>query len=480
MLTPRNVALGGGGSTYITDYNANFYNPANLLIQDRKKNIDFGILIAGTYFNAVQNSSNLDIQRSNFENSLLAFTPGSYGISPAERNSIIDENYFNDRSTSIHQTRLDLTLLGFKWRNDTQSYSFAVRNRISSIYEVGKGWYSNELQDFGFEQSLNRTLNHRYQSLTEISFGYAESFRFFSDMSPRLDEFNIGIAPKLVFGGAYQNASWNNVYSTNGNGNIISTQKFEYLASGNFSSATVDYLNGSPVETALTNNITDEIFNPNGIGAGVDIGFTYLITIGSDLSTISENKQQTRKSLRFSFSITDIGFVHYNQNGIQLTSDLDTSLVTNYPTNLSNDAFVGAPGQFIDFTETNSISNPFASANRTEGNLSVLLPTALHGGMLFEINRIKLMGDFSLGLTDNAFNTRKLVTSLGIELRPIIFLPLRAGTQFAPNLPSYFSFGTAIETKLWDLSIATQFVSKSFSDNPTITGVTVAALQFHF
>ncbi|GAB5409271.1 MAG: hypothetical protein BalsKO_16360 [Balneolaceae bacterium] len=90
------------------------------------------------------------------------------------------------------------------------------------------------------------------------------------------------------------------------------------------------------------------------------------------------------------------------------------------------------------------------------------------------------MGDLSVGLTNNAFNSTKLVASVGVELRPFKFLPLRAGTQLATELPSYFSFGTAIETKLWDLSIATQFVSRTFSDNPTITGVTVAVLQFHF
>ncbi len=480
VLTPRNVALGGGGSTYITDYNANFYNPANLLIQDRKRNVDFGLLITGTYFNAVQNFSNLDQQRANLEDYLSAFTPGNYSISPTERTSIVEDNYIRGRTTSLHQTRLDLTYLGFKWRNEDKAYSLAIRNRISSSFEVGRGWYSLDQQNIEGTSSLNRTLNHRYQSLYEISFGYAESFRFFSDMTPRLDEFNFGIAPKLVLGGAYQNANWNNVYLDNGSGTVNSVQEFDYAASGNFGKATQDYLGGTPAQTALVNNITDEIFNPYGIGAGIDIGFTYLITIGSDLSTINENQQQTNKSLRLSFSITDIGFVHYNENGIRLNSSIDTSTVANFPTNLANDAFVGAPGQFLDFTDQFGATNPFQSAQREDGSFSVLLPTAIHAGALIELNRLKLMGDLSIGLTNSAFNSTKLVASAGVEIRPFKFLPLRAGTQLATELPSYFSFGTAIETKLWDLSIATQFVSKTFSDNPTITGVTVAALQFHF
>lgn len=479
VLTPRNVALGGGGSTYITDYNANFYNPANLLIQDRQRNIDVGFLITGTYFNAVQNFSDPGKQSQNLIDYISAFQPGAYTITSTERDKIVDDNYIKNRTTSLHQTRLDVTLLGFKWRNNERSYSIALRNRISSSFEVGKGWYSNELQSIDNSNILDRTLKHRYQSLYEISFGYAESFKFFSDMSPRLDELTFGIAPKLVLGGAYQNARWINTYSNNGGASTDLIQSFEYQASGNFGAATKEYLSDFDAQSSITNNITDEIFNPYGIGAGIDIGLTYLVTLGNDLSTIDETGQRTQKSLRLSFSITDIGFVSYNDNGISLSNELDTLSNQNLPSNLANDVFVGAPGQFIDFTDTFGATNPFLSTQREDGQLSVLLPTALHAGALFEINRLKLMGDLSLGLTNNAFNSTKLVASIGVELRPLKFLPLRAGTQLATELPSYFSFGAAIETKLWDLSVATQFVSKSFNSNPTITGITVAALQFH-
>lgn len=479
VLTPRNVALGGGGSTYITDYNANFYNPANLLVQDRRRNVDFGLLITGTYFNAVQNFSDLNSQRVNLEDYIYAFNPGSYDINPLEREQILTDNYIKDRSSSLHQTRLDLTLLGFKWRRNDRAYSIVVRNRISSSFEVGKGWYSSAPQERNNLPVLNRTLKHRYQSLYEFSFGYAESFKFFTDMTPRLDQFIIGIAPKLVLGGAYQDASWKNVYEQSANGSVSRIQNFEYTASGNFGAATKEYLGGVPAETALTSNISDEIFDYYGIGAGLDIGFTYLLTLGNDLSTISENRQSTSKSLRISFSITDIGFVSYDENAIKLTLDNDTT-ASSFPTGVVDEAFVGAPGQFLDFTDQYGVTNPFATSLREDGTQSVLLPTAIHGGVLLEVNRLKLMGDLSIGLTNNAFNSTKLIASAGVELRPLKFLPLRAGAQLATELPSFLSFGTAIETSVWDLSIATQFVSRTFDSNPTLTGVTVAALQFHF
>lgn len=123
VLTPQNVALGGGGSTYITDYNANFYNPANLFIPDRIRTIDVGLAITGTYFNGVQNFSDLNEQRSNLENYLYAFQPGAYAITSADRAEILDENYIRNRTTSLHQTRLEATLLGFKIRNDRRAIS---------------------------------------------------------------------------------------------------------------------------------------------------------------------------------------------------------------------------------------------------------------------------------------------------------------------------------------------------------------------
>ena len=301
-------------------------------------------------------------------------------------------------------------------------------------------------------------------------------------MTPRLDEFTIGVAPKIVLAGPYQQAEWNNLYYQNDNGGYDRTQFFDYQAAGNFGSAVDEYLNGASAQDAVTSNIQDNVFDIYGAGAGVDVGFTYLITYGSDLSTISETRQRTQRSLRVSFAITDIGFVMYNYKGIELNNSESTSQVSNLPTVDPTKAFVGAPGQFLSYIDEFGLGNPFYSATTTreDGDQYVMLPTALHTGILFEINRVKLVGDLSFGLSNTAFNSTKVVASAGIEIRPLQFLPLRAGTQLATELPSFFSFGTGIETRLVDISIATQFVSRTFKDNPTISGVTVAAFQFHF
>lgn len=482
VLTPRNVALGGGGSTYITDYQANFYNPANLRIKESSTDFDVGVMVVGVYFNGVQNFTDITQQRNNLQNYFYAFEPDAYGISPLERDQILTDNYVRNRNLSRHQTRADITVFGIKWRRGDKAYAIALRDRISSSFEVGKGWYSNAPQLIDEVNSVDRTLNHRYQSLYELSFGYAENFRLFTDMTPRLDEFSFGIAPKIVASGPVQLASWRNVYQEQDDGSVQRIQEFQYRAAGSFANATQAYLQGTDVNTALTGNLSNNLFDPVGVGAAVDLGFTYLITLGNDLSTIEEGNESTRKSLRLSFSITDLGLIHSFADRIELTGFADTSVVAGLPDGNSvvNNAFVGAPGQFLAFTDAFAVNNPFMAASQASGSSMFIMPTAMHAGAMLEINKIKLMGDLSIGLTNTAFNSTKVVASAGIELRPLDFLPLRAGTQLATELPSFFSFGAAIETRLVDISLATQFVARTFDQNPTLSGFTAAAFQFHF
>lgn len=476
------MALGGGGSTYLTDYNANFYNPANLVITDRKRDTHVGLMVSGIYFNGLQNFNNLDQQRTNIEQYFNAYDPAGYQIDVSEKSEILSDNFIKDRLISHHQSRVDVTLIGLKWQRNDRAYSFAIRNRIASSFDIGRGWYSGELAQVNNTSILDRTLNHRYQSLYEISLGYAEDFEFFSAMTPRLDQFSIGIAPKFILSGAYQDARYTNSYLQNESG-TQHIREINIEASGNYGKSYKEYLEGRNVDQTLVSTMTNEILNPIGFGGGLDIGITYLVTLGDDLSTLEGVESQTKKSIRFSASITDIGFIMYGYNGFSLSSDRDTVSVNSVPANNVNKAFVGAPGQFLGFADEFGLyfdTQYLSNAERADEPVTVLLPTAFNAGVMLELNRLKLMGDLSVGLRNSAFNSTALVASVGVELRPLPFLPLRAGTQLATERPAFFSFGTALETKLLDISVATQFVARNFDQNPKLSGVTVAALQFHF
>ena len=482
VLTPRNMALGGGGSTYITDYNANFYNPANLLIQDKSGSFSFGVGIVGLYLDGTQNYSDLSQQFQNTKNYFELYSPGKTSISGNDRIDIIDSNYPREATLSDNKFRYDATLIGLKWLKNDRAFSVALRTRTSSRFRVGQGWYSDSFKQTSDDEFiLDRSLIHRYQSLHELSFGYAESFQFLTGLTSKLDNFIIGIAPKLIIGTGYQNAEWNNVYKElDGNPASERVQSFTYNATGQFGASTLAYLSGTPINQANTQSFSTTSFNVNGIGAGLDIGVTYLLTLGRDLSAIQRDGQPTRRSLRLSFSMTDIGFISYNNDDISILSARDTTLVSDLPTSIAGEAFIGSRGQYINFIEQFGEDNPFTGNPPDQSSFSSLLPMALHGGALLEINRLKLMGDVSVGLTNNAFNSTKLISSFGMELRPLNFLPLRGGIQFEAQTPEFLSIGMALEFKKWDLSLAGIFTPNSLIETPEVTGAAAATLQFHF
>ncbi len=480
VLSPRNMALGGGGSTYITDYNANFYNPANLMIQDKYGTIEIGAGLGGFYFNSPVAYSSPQKQLSNFRDHTKRYKDNRFSFDAHTLHAFTDDNYKANTHISEHHTRYDVTLLGVKWRKENRAYSIALRSRTSSLYQVGKGWYDDEFVAVGNHAVLNRSLTHRYQTLHEISFGYAETFRFMTNLTSRLDNFIIGIAPKLVFGGAYQDASWHNLYYQNSQGQYSRVHTFYYAGAGQIGQAASGVLAGQPVQQAVSQHIDDNPFRIDGVGAGLDIGITYLLTLGSDLSAVRPDEYRTQKSLRLSFAMTDIGFVAYTEHPLNSVSEADTVFNPVLPTQTASQIFAGTRMQYVAFLKEFGESDPFAPAQESTSAFSVLLPMALHGGALLELHRVKLMGDVSIGLTDNAFNSTKLTSSFGIELRPLMFLPLRAGTRFHGHKPEFLSLGTAIETKYWNFAIAAQFAPKSLISKIELSGISMATLQFHF
>lgn len=475
------MALGGGGSTYINDYQANFYNPANLMIKDHPGSFDIGVAVGGIYFDPVLNYRGLQDQFHNLKDYIQSYDPSSYTLTPKMRNQILEQDFKPGASISSNQSRYDITLLGLKWENKNSAISLAFRSRTSSKYTTGKEWYTDYISAVNGIETMDRTLTHRYQTLHEISFGYAESFPFLSGLTPRLDKFIIGIAPKLVFGGGYLDASWTNIYERSIiSGEINRIQSLNYSATGNFGAAVSDYNVGMDARQAVSNNFDYDASSIYGIGAGLDIGVTYLLTLGDDLSAIHSGNELTRKSLRVSFSMTDIGFISYSQDEVTIDSPQDTTLVEAFPAQLAQEPFMGIQGQYLNFIEAYGEDNPLKSSNRITDTFSTLLPLALHGGIMLDLNRIKLMSDLSIGLTKNAFNSTTLISSFGIELRPLKFMPLRAGIQLESSEVNFLSVGTGIESRYWDFSVAAQLSPEPLPSFGAVSGFSMATLRFHF
>ncbi|TVR33228.1 MAG: hypothetical protein EA390_04185 [Balneolaceae bacterium] len=479
-LSAENMALGGGGTAYLTGYEALFVNPANLLIQEKNYSLQIALFQGGAYFDsqiAIPSSRN---RFSRFTGSLQPYDVIAENrmIEDGAREEILNRNYPNDRLFSYLQSQSDLYWFGMKWTGAEKSYALALRSRVSSQYEMGRGYFSNTPVEVNNETIVDQSFHHSYQTLHELSFGYAESFTFLNGLIPRLSEFIVGIAPKIVLSGPYLDAEYLNRYRYNEDmSGWIRQTEYSQKGSGHFSDPRFNPQQNQQFTDTPQASLSD-LLKPTGIGMGLDLGITYLITFGSDLSVLRREDMPTEKSLRISFSITDLGAIYHYRDAEEFSAPFLEEDAAE-PGSLSDLYFQGAPNEHISFLSQFSDS-PFNRVDQmSQNSFETLLPTALNAGALFQINRLKVMGDISYTLTKTRFSPNTPVAHLGVELRPLSFLPLRAGTRFAPNLPGYYSFGAGIETTYFDISAGVQLKSRSIGPTTEILGASMVGIKFY-
>lgn len=483
VLDARNISLGGGGTAYLSGVEANFYNPANLAVYDRAGTFHFSIGTIGSFFEPVLSSGRPQNQFDRYADTFLPYEPGEQAIDTDQRISILDENYPGNSLTSEHLSRADILWGGIRWKHDEKAYSLVLRSRAGSRIDVGRGWYTVDNIEQGDTRIRDFSLIKQLQVLHEISFGFAQEFEFLNGLFPRINKFFIGIAPKLVIGGAYENSIYNGQYITDPDQNNTQyTRTFDFYSSGKYSDMINSYLLSRDPQPAIDNELSSGFLTkPTGFGAGFDFGLTYVIPLGGDLSLIdnSENKKPIEKSLRIGLSVSDIGLIEYTSSALRLSSDKMTTQI-NRQDPLGNQ-FVGSAGQFpVFFEEATELPNPFFEAdNQSEKSFTAMLPASVNTGAVLDINRFKVMGDITIGLSNTAFTNKKLVARFGVESRPLPFLPIRFGTTLAAGKPLRFGAGTGIETRYWDFSISTQILIKSSTLTTDVVGGAVAALQFH-
>lgn len=470
------MALGGGGASYLTGFETLFLNPANLYIQEKNYKLQISLLKGGAYFDSSLPIRDNNNRFSRFRTSLFPYVNANPNrlINDADRERIKDRNFPGERQqVSTFQTKTDLYWFGLKWNRRDRSYAIALRTRTSSFYELGRGYFSDEPTVRGDRLEVNRSFRHQYQSLHELSAGYAESFTFLNGQNPRLSEFIIGIAPKIVLAGSYLDTKFNNRYSIGETEGLWQRNSgFSQLSSGYFSGGIDGPFQPRPGTTL------NDLFRPAGFGAGLDIGITYLITFGSDLSVLRREDMPTEKSLRFSFSINDLGAVYYSKDPRQ-DSAPDIEEQTPDTGELTDLYFQGAPGEHLFFLDQFEES-PFQDINRSITNgFETLLPTTLNLGALFQIDRLKLMGDISYGVAKTEFAANFPIAYVGLEIRPLPFVPIRAGTRLSPRLPGYYSFGGGIETTYFDITAALQLRGSRIGPTTEILGASLVGFKFY-
>lgn len=474
------MALGGGGTAYLTGFESLFVNPANLYIQEKTYRFQISLLQGGLYHDTLLPVSNSMDRWESYRDHTSFFDSESpiTDLGPADFETLLDRNYPRNSTSREFLSEADFYWLGLKWVRPERSYAIAFRTRYASRYELGRGLFSLTPVEKDTDMILDRSFLQKSQVFHEFSFGYAESFTFLNGLLPQLSEFIIGIAPKIVVSGASMDAGFKNYYTKNSESSSWAHQlEYAQQTSGVLSNYGMQFLNNGTLPSQSTDAFRD-LMKPAGIGFGLDIGVTYLITFGDDLSILRQQNQPTEKSLRIGLSITDLGAVYQYKKPFEFNSESVERSTSEFGS-LSETGFNGAVNehyfflsqfdQFSNLTESSQNKNPY----------EVLLPTSIQAGALFQYQRIKLMGDFSYSLSETPFNHTGLASYLGIELRPFPFLPIRGGTRFAQNMSGYYSIGTGLETKHIDLNMSVLLKSRNAGPTSEVLGMSFLGLKFY-
>ena len=198
-----------------------------------------------------------------------------------------------------------------------------------------------------------------------------------------------------------------------------SNANFVSIDTGNVS------LNGS--------NVSDFISKPAGTGMGLDIGIS----------------GEVFQAFRIGVSITDIGKVTWNQN---------TKVVA------ENGSF-----SISDYQQEDSLKNAFKGQTRDTTSFKTSLPTALHIGGAFQVDKaafisyfpgqLLVAADFNVGFNNEPGNTTLPRFSVGTEYRPVDVFPIRTGISIGGREGFYWSVGIGINTPVWDLDLGTESIS---------------------
>ena len=458
----------GGGSGYITGFESNFYNPANLLIPSYKHSteIEFGS-VSMQLNRRPANRSFVPLQ--GYANQFLPNSTGSSLNINGNRQKLLEHWYGSDETNYSRYATFTATPFGISWQHGPFAYSVGIRSRAINNFDLTKGWFSGGSQSITQKNTLDRNLTQTIATYNEISVGFAQAVTLVNGWSPNLNRLYVGVAPKFIIPGMFMQTDYRSSYHRDNAGNLIQTRSLSTMSAGAISSVWSD--NGS-----LNNS---DLFKSSGWGLGLDMGVTYVKSLGNDVALLGGNKRTSlRKSIRISLSITDIGFVRYTNNAMSLDQLRGTRTTHTLPDGPSNE-FTGSPVQILSYLKADGVTPDYLQSNKFQ-DIRISLPTAFHFGATYQDNWWALTGDLTYGLNRDTFNFGGWIADAGAEIRPLHFLPVRAGLQWYPGHHLILASGLGIDTQHFSIDFGTRFSAPSTNRGFYLMGAAITTLRLHF
>ena len=415
-------------------------NPANLALDDRGSTVTFEVLpigiVAGSdfvnykiYQDDFTGVDSLDANGNPVVGTNGKTIRNSKVLTQSDKNEILG---LFPGGISHTQFSVNVTEFGMTVQSDfLGGIGLSVSDRAAANLDIPEGYLKMLLDAFppeGANYSLDNT-SIKASWIREYNLSYA---RILPVQLPWVKDISVGVGIKYEQGFAYFGTDH---YS----GNISVTPTYIQTPAGPVLAAepisgSVNFLQfSSQVNFDSTSNASEFLGKPAGRGIGFDIGIS----------------GEVFQALRVGVSLTDIGKMTWTQR----TKAID-----------------GGGGFTVsDITQQDSLKNAFKGEKHDTTSFKTSLPTAMHIGGAFQVDKapfvshfpgqLLVAADLNFGFNNEPGNTTIPRFSLGTEYRPIGAFPIRTGISIGGRERFEWAFGFGFNTPVWDLDLGTQSIA---------------------
>ncbi len=446
----QTLGMGNGGTAFIDGNNANFLNPANLMINNSGRKPKREIGISGLGIQAFGSLLNLDVYDKYLTNGDI--------IEGELRENMLNDWFDNgNHSTLSFNTNVDVVPLGFSNRGNKYAFSFATRFRSLNTAKVNKGymdllWYGFDSKQFKNGEEVNFSFNTL--SFSEISVGFAMELPIplmdVTEMLPFVNGMKVyaGIAPKYMIGFQAIDFNFNSNLKVDpvavSNQAITHTFDYSLESYGDISELLGDFVNARKTNPAAKLN---DFFDYSGSDSG-SLGSAFALDLGvtaeMDVSIPSLNILGDRQILRVSMSLTDIGKVSFDDRP-SVVSDRDTFV-------FDGDAGDMSTNDYFDNISDSLENDVYVSFDSDKtGKKKYDLPSMFNFGAALTLGKLTTTLDYGYASNDVGKTVKGSSLALGLEYRFINFIPIRFGTRYGDKSTVY-SFGTGLDFRNFTLT----------------------------
>ena len=338
-------------------------------------------------------------------------------------------NLFADGGDVGVSTTVNLFMISFMVNSGFGTISFSVNDIASAKCKIPKAvpeiaLYGNpagKVFDFsGFD------LKSWY--LRSYALSYAK--RIYSSDSFPSDIISAGITVKYVQGFSYAGTDKvNSSFTTGTSGQIEGNADYRgYSAFSSNFGVKYDFEN-------VKKNSTFSLFpEPAGSGFGFDLGVS----------------AEFKNEWKFSVAVTDIGKIKWDKNAAQFTAS-----GTVYIDDISSEA------------QRDSLKDKFVGKSKKIDSFNTDLPTVLRIGMAKYFSAsLTAAVDYNLGFNDMPGNSKKGRLSLGIEWKPMNWIPyIRSGISFGGLYGFGWAAGLGFDIGILEINLATSDLNSFVTPN---------------